>query len=278
MAASSSVASSSNFSPQFRSRFGDTSQTKIFVGGLPWETSSEELHAFFTQFGEILEAVVITDRVTGRSKGYGFVTFREPESARRAVADANPIIGGRRSNCNIASLGRPHPFTARGRGQGMGLYYSPQQHIRPVYGRLPAQMQPSSPAMYPGYYGYPTYHADYAYQQALYSPQMSPQYYQYGQTSPSTGTPQPYNYPQIGFTTNPRAGLQAPQLGAQSPYIQQPTALIDPSFMTPAPSSLHSIQLQPPPNPRAPVNPPASESQAAESLQEKEPSAEDAET
>lgn len=35
----------------------------------------------------------------------------------------------------------------------MGLYYSPQQHIRPVYGRLPAQMQPSSPAMYPGYYG-----------------------------------------------------------------------------------------------------------------------------
>lgn len=75
MAASSSVASSSNFSPQFRSRFGDTSQTKIFVGGLPWETSSEELHAFFTQFGEILEAVVITDRITGRSKGYGFVSI-----------------------------------------------------------------------------------------------------------------------------------------------------------------------------------------------------------
>ncbi|KAF3328587.1 hypothetical protein FCM35_KLT05665 [Carex littledalei] len=80
---------------------------------------------------------------------------------------------------------------------------------------------------------YPTYHADYAYQQALYSPQMSPQYYQYGQTSPLPGTPQPYNYPQIGFTTNPRAGLQAPQLGALSPYIQQTTALIDPSFITP---------------------------------------------
>lgn len=75
MAASSSAASSSNFGPQFRSRFGDTSQTKIFVGGLPWETSSEELHAFFAQFGEILEAVVITDRVTGRSKGYGFVSI-----------------------------------------------------------------------------------------------------------------------------------------------------------------------------------------------------------
>jgi hypothetical protein len=113
--------------------------------------------------------------------------------------------------------------------------------------------------------------------QALYS-QMSPQYYQYGQTSPSPGTPQPYNYHQIGFTTNPRAGLQSPHLGAQSPYIQQPTALIDPSFITPVPSSLHSLQLQTPPNPRAPVTPPASESQAAESLQEKEPSAEGAET
>ncbi|XP_078175287.1 uncharacterized protein LOC144568776 [Carex rostrata] len=87
---------------------------------------------------------------------------------------------------------------------------------------------------------YPTYHADYAYQQALYS-QMSPQYYQYGQTSPSPGSAQPYNYPQIGFTTNPRAGRQAPQLGALSPYIQQPTALIDSSFITPVPSSLHAF-------------------------------------
>jgi hypothetical protein len=35
----------------------------------------------------------------------------------------------------------------------MGLYYGPQQPIRPIYGRLQAQMQPSAPAMYPGYYG-----------------------------------------------------------------------------------------------------------------------------
>jgi hypothetical protein len=85
---------------------------------------------------------------------------------------------------------------------------------------------------------------------------MSPQYYQYGLTSPSTGTPQPYNYSQIGFTPNPRAGVQAPQLGAQSPYIQHPTALIDTSFITPVPATLHSPQLQPPRNPRPPVNPP----------------------
>ncbi|KAJ4745813.1 RNA-binding (RRM/RBD/RNP motifs) family protein [Rhynchospora pubera] len=264
MAASSSVASSSTSAPQFRSRFGDTSQIKIFVGGLPWETTSEELHAFFVQFGEILEAVVIADRATGRSKGYGFVTFREPGAARRAVADPNPIIGGRRSNCNIASHGRPYTPAARGRGQGMGLYYGPQQQIRPLYGRLPAQMQPSTPAMYPGYYGYPTYPGDFAYQQALYSPQMSPHYYHYEPTSPSAGTPQPFNYPHIGFTPNPRVGLQVPQFGAQSPYIQQPAAMIDPYFVTPVHSMLQNLQLQTPPNTRQPVNPPAPESHATE--------------
>jgi hypothetical protein len=56
------------------SSFGDTTYTKVFVGGLAWETGRETMRAYFEQFGEILEAVVITDRQTGRSKGYGFVS------------------------------------------------------------------------------------------------------------------------------------------------------------------------------------------------------------
>lgn len=55
------------------SQFGDTTYTKIFVGGLAWETHRETLKRYFEQFGEILEAVVITDKVSGKSKGYGFV-------------------------------------------------------------------------------------------------------------------------------------------------------------------------------------------------------------
>lgn len=55
--------------------FGDTTYTKVFVGGLAWETHSETLHRYFEQFGEILEAVVITDKHSGRSKGYGFVSI-----------------------------------------------------------------------------------------------------------------------------------------------------------------------------------------------------------
>ncbi|KAJ3676914.1 hypothetical protein LUZ60_002638 [Juncus effusus] len=270
--ASSSAASSSNSTLQFRSRFGDTSQTKIFVGGLPWETTSQELHAFFAPFGEILEAVVITDRITGRSKGYGFVTFQEPDAARRAVADPNPIIGGRRSNCNIASLGRPRPFMPRGRGQGIGQYYGPQQPMRSTYGRLQAQMQPNSPAMYSSYYGYPTYPADYAYQQAMYNSPVSPhQYYQnlYGPGSPSTGGPQPYNYPQVGR-------FQSPQLGAHSlPYIPQSTAQIDPAVS----GSLHDVfQLQPAPLPRLALNAPVTESQNGETAKEEEPNRESADS
>jgi len=60
-------------SPNLGKQVGDTTYTKIFVGGLAWETKRDSLKRYFDQFGEILEAVVITDRVTGRSKGYGFV-------------------------------------------------------------------------------------------------------------------------------------------------------------------------------------------------------------
>ncbi|KAL2231778.1 UNVERIFIED_CONTAM: putative RNA-binding protein ARP1 [Sesamum indicum] len=96
-------------------QFGDTTYTKVFVGGLAWETQKDTMKKYFEQFGEILEAVVITDKTTGRSKGYGFVTFREPDAAMRACVDATPVIDGRRANCNLASLGvqRSKPSTPK---------------------------------------------------------------------------------------------------------------------------------------------------------------------
>ncbi|XP_050250231.1 probable RNA-binding protein ARP1 isoform X2 [Quercus robur] len=90
-------------------QFGDTTLTKVFVGGLAWETPKEAMREHFEKYGEILEAVIITDKVTGRSKGYGFVTFKEPEAAKKACEDATPIINGRRANCNLASLGARRP-------------------------------------------------------------------------------------------------------------------------------------------------------------------------
>ena len=55
------------------SHIGDTTYTKIFVGGLAWGTRRDSMKSYFQQFGEILEAVIIFDKHTGRSKGYGFV-------------------------------------------------------------------------------------------------------------------------------------------------------------------------------------------------------------
>lgn len=52
----------------------DTTYTKIFVGGLPYHTTDASLRKYFEVFGEIEEAVVITDRQTGKSRGYGFVS------------------------------------------------------------------------------------------------------------------------------------------------------------------------------------------------------------
>lgn len=53
----------------------DTTYTKIFVGGLPYHTTDSSLRDYFAVFGEIDEAVVITDRQTGKSRGYGFVSI-----------------------------------------------------------------------------------------------------------------------------------------------------------------------------------------------------------
>lgn len=60
---------------------------KIFVGNLPWSIRTSQLKDLFAEFGEVTEAVVIEERRTGRSKGFGFVTFATPEAAEAAIAN-----------------------------------------------------------------------------------------------------------------------------------------------------------------------------------------------
>ncbi|KAK2112998.1 hypothetical protein P7K49_007264 [Saguinus oedipus] len=59
----------------------DTTYTKIFVGGLPYHTTDASLRKYFEVFGEIEEAVVITDRQTGKSRGYGFALLKDDPRA-----------------------------------------------------------------------------------------------------------------------------------------------------------------------------------------------------
>ena len=60
---------------------------KVFVGGLSWNTDDEGLRQAFSGFGDIVEVKVISDRETGRSRGFGFVTFTDSEGTRRAIEE-----------------------------------------------------------------------------------------------------------------------------------------------------------------------------------------------
>lgn len=69
---------------------------KLFVGGLPWATTSDELKDLFSQHGTITSAVVVTDKMTGRSRGFGFVEFENDAEASAAEAALNNSdFGGR---------------------------------------------------------------------------------------------------------------------------------------------------------------------------------------
>ena len=61
-------------------------ENKLYVGNLPYKISQESLSAAFAQAGTVEEAIIITDKFSGRSKGFGFVTMSTPEEAQAAIA------------------------------------------------------------------------------------------------------------------------------------------------------------------------------------------------
>lgn len=239
------------------SPFGDTTWTKVFVGGLAWETRSETMRRYFEQFGEILEAVVITDKNTGRSKGYGFVTFRDPESASRACANPSPVIDGRRANCNLASLGRPQPAvtfeqmrspvpypggvpTARGSYIGNFDYQQPF-----MYGYQQGFMYPQ--------YGYAAYSPEYAYTQVVppHGSQQSLQFY--GVPGTVNSTVYPYNQLNKGFLgTHGFAALPGYLMPGQhmvhfgGPSVNAMTSTSVPNTPAPYPTGVATPIPQPP--------------------------------
>ncbi len=64
---------------------------KLFVGNLPWKAASEDLMEFFSQFGTVEDAFVLRDRETGRSRGFGFVTFTNDDEADKAIEATDGI-------------------------------------------------------------------------------------------------------------------------------------------------------------------------------------------
>src|SRR5690554_3384597 len=92
---------------------------RVFVGGLSWGTDSAGLRAAFEAYGDVEDAHVVTDRETGRSRGFGFVTFVNDQSADEAIDAMNDAeLDGRRLTVNEAREREPRRGGGGGGGRG----------------------------------------------------------------------------------------------------------------------------------------------------------------
>ncbi len=91
---------------------------KLFVGNISFNTTENDLQDAFAAYGTVTEANLMTDRATGRPRGFGFVTMSSPEEAQKAVEAMNgKSIDGRALTVNIA---RPREERSSGGGGGGG--------------------------------------------------------------------------------------------------------------------------------------------------------------
>ena len=95
--------------------------TKLFVGNLDFKVTENDLQDAFAAHGTVVEANLITDRTTGRPRGFAFVTMSSPEEAQKAIAALNgKELGGRALNVNVAREREERPGGGGGRGYGGG--------------------------------------------------------------------------------------------------------------------------------------------------------------
>jgi len=77
---------------------------RLFVGSLSWDTSEDSLKAAFEEFGRVSDAVIVNDRDTGRSRGFGFVTMENRKDATRAIDELDGAdLDGRNIVVNVAT-------------------------------------------------------------------------------------------------------------------------------------------------------------------------------
>lgn len=82
---------------------------KMFIGGLSWQTSPESLREYFSKYGEITEVMVMKDPTTRRSRGFGFITFADPASVDKVLAQGSHELDGKKIDPKVAFPRRAHP-------------------------------------------------------------------------------------------------------------------------------------------------------------------------
>lgn len=71
----------------------DSDRSKLFVGGICWETSDEVLKEHFGKYGTVIGSVIAKDRNTGSPRGFAFVSFSDPSAVDEALLDSHNILG-----------------------------------------------------------------------------------------------------------------------------------------------------------------------------------------
>ena len=95
--------------------------TKIFVGNLDFKVTENDLQDAFAAFGAVVETNLVTDRATGRPRGFAFVTMSSPEEAQKAIEGLNgKDMGGRALNVNVAREREERPGGGGGGRRGYG--------------------------------------------------------------------------------------------------------------------------------------------------------------
>jgi|UniRef100_A0A7C3RKR6 RNA recognition motif-containing protein len=89
----------------------------LYVGNLPWSTTEEELKSIFSNHGTVYSARIISDRNTGRSKGFGFVEVDDNSAAKMIAELNNTEVKGRKIVVNEAKPREERPRERRNRGQ-----------------------------------------------------------------------------------------------------------------------------------------------------------------
>ncbi|KVI03511.1 Nucleotide-binding, alpha-beta plait [Cynara cardunculus var. scolymus] len=170
----------------------DQAQRKLYIGGLSPEITSEMLLVFFKKHGEIEEGSVAYDKESNKSRGFGFITYKSVEAAKKAIDDPQKMLGGRSITVKLADNQKNKVVQATQVALPGGMV--------PVHiGGYPAQAAKPHPYTYPGGIAYPNQ-----------------------PTAASAAAPPPYSIqPQISYTQyTPRKEIMAaPPTGlATYPY------------------------------------------------------------
>lgn len=86
----------------------ESDQGKLFIGGISWETTEEKLQEHFSNFGEVSQAAVMRDKLTGRPRGFGFVVYADPAAVDAALQEPH-TLDGRTVPTPPRLVSSPHP-------------------------------------------------------------------------------------------------------------------------------------------------------------------------